>query len=899
MLVGRRVLGVEIGRRHVVAALLLAIALGLSLALALLPGAGLRWGLIKTLRGLGMAEVSMSDADLSLFRGRVVIRRMVARPPQGTALGVDDFALQFRWSPLLERKLVVDRMALQGVRVDIRRDARTGGFVINGLPLAIAGAASPDMPAEAVPWGVSVATLDISDSRLILADGDTILEVEVRRLLVENLHSRDAATPMSFRLDGSLNGAALSLAGSLQPFAAEPSFNLSLDLKGFDLTRSEGAAIRAGLAGLTGRADLSLSVGGVIGPQGPAARASGKMSLSKFALAAPVVVSAARIGLDLGHADWDGKRLDLAATLDAETLDAKTEGLGVAASSLRVAAPRLTWDGTLAWQGSLDAAGAMVTAGGLEASPGKVTWNGRLDLAPAAAEPTGRAEGRLELGGLRLVLPDMSYSHRHAQAEGWLAFGPKTRLPVTAKLTLSGEDIALHDTARNQDWLAVEHLDILHAAIAASGAVTADRMNATGLAVLKRAGKGGFPWRGEVRSLQLDQPSRNANGAISASDLRLDGLTLRVTRTRNGWLGLPQSDDTGKQQGPAKAPDGPAIRLDRLSIAGASRILFDDRSLSERVRLEIRDVALTTGALDSQHSDQDSGFDLKAGIGEASVALVGTVRPFAESLTARIDGRIQALELPPLSPYLAEALGIHLHTGQFNGSFKGGADKGALDGRLDLTLSQLFIAPPDPNAPVARKMDMPVETVLDLLRDGDGRITLALPVRGDLAKPDLDVSDAVAQAVAGALKSTMLTTLKIAFPVVTLISMVVDADDKARLALAPLTFPAGGDALSADSRKTLAGVADLMKNRPGLNLTLCGKADLGDWPALAERRRTPARSAEVNRDALARLAEGRAATAKAYLVDDGGIEAGRLFTCRAEVEAATPESKGPRVDLLL
>ncbi|CAA7627495.1 DUF748 domain-containing protein [Magnetospirillum sp. SS-4] len=887
MLLGKHVLGVEIRRRHLLAALLAAVGLGLGLAWALLPGAGLRWGLVKALRDLGMAEVTMSDADLSLFQGRATIRRMEARPPLGAALGIRDFALLFRWRPLLDRKVMVDRIALRGVEVDVRRDPRTGGFVINGLPLPAAAAGS----ATDAAWGLSVTALELADSRLILADGGTVLDIQVANLVIENLNSQDSVTPASFRLEGRLNGAPLRLAGSLLPFAATPSFNLSVALTGLDLAQG-GIAARTPLDGLAGRADLTLSAGGALRPDGLTVRVSGKAALTKPALTAPLALTAGRIALDVGHADWDGRRLDLAAAVEAETLSARTGDMAVSARSLRAVAAGLTWDGRLAWRGSLDAAGTSVAIAGIKAIPDRIAWNGVLDLDPAA-DPSGRAEGRLDLGGLRLTMPGLSYAHRHALAEGWLAFGPGTMLPVTAKVALSAEGLALGDPARRLEWLALERLDAAGAEVDAAGAVSADRLDIAGLAALRRQGRGGHFWRVEARAARLDHPRRGDAGDMAAAALHLDGLTLRVTRTRDGLTGLSSA---GGEREDAAAP---AIRLSRLNVAGASRILFEDRTLAEPVRLEARDVSLAASDIDSGHPERDSRFALKAGIGAASVALSGTVRPFAAPLSARLDGRIQALELPPLSPYLAEALGIHLQTGQFDGTFTGGADQGALDGRLDIALHHLFIAPPDPAAPVARKLDMPVETVLDLLRDGEDRIRLSLPVRGDLDNPDLDVSDAVAQAVAGALKSTVLTTLKIAFPVATLISMVVDADEKARLALAPLTFAAGSDALSDGSRETLDGVAGLMKDRPGLKLTLCGKADPGDWPVLAESRRFRARTAEVDRDALVRLAESRAAAAKAYLVERTGVEAGRLFTCRPEVEAGSPAAKGARVDLLL
>ena len=947
---GKQIFGREIGRRHWAAMLGVLVAGMLVLAWTLLPGVGLRWGLVETLRRLGMVDVSVSDADLSLFRGNVVVRQMVARPAMGAPLGIKDFTLRFRWAPLLNK-----RVALEGVEVDIRRE--NGGFVVNGLPLAIA-AAPPGQPAEAgSAWGIDIGTLDLSDSRLVLTDGDARAEIAVQRLTMENLHSRDPASAPRFTLLGTLNGAGVTLTGSASPFAADPAFNLDLALHGLDLAPLRAIAAQAGLGGLGGHLDLALTATGTLGDAGLALRAGGRLEASDPTLATPVAITAKRLALDLHHADWSGGRLDLAAGAEAGDLRVKTtdggegsaaglkleigtlsydgtrldlvgrlEGTAVAvgaqggsgsAAGMTLDAARLVWDGKLDWQGGLGLTGIKLAVGDMNAQPDSLAWSGRLTLDPKGGSPQGRAEGRLDLGPLRLALGDIAVAHKHAVTEGWVEFGHVGPAPLTAGLKLTTEGLRVSEPARGQGWLALERLDLSGIAAAADGGVAIERVLGTGLAALRRDGKAGYPWRIEARSLRLDHLARNGDGDMAAAEARVDGLTARVTRTRNGLLGLPAAAKPSAPASPSAEDDTPGLSLGRLTVGGDSKIVFEDGSSGETVRLEAQPVELSVVNLDSDHPDRDSGFDLKASIGEASIAAAGVARPFADPVSGRIDGRITALELPPLSPYLAEALGVHLQTGHFDGTFKGGVVKGALDGKLNVNLSNLFIAPPDPNAPIAKKLDMPIETVLDLLRDGKDRIRLSLPIRGDLANPDLDISDAVAQAVAGALKSTVMTTLKLAFPVVTLISMAVDAEDQSRLALAPLAFAPGADDLSDDHRKTLTSVAELMRARPGLTLTLCGKADAVDWPPLAERRRAAAKpllarlermvgvqrdaadAGPADHDALAGLADSRAAAAKEFLVDKGGIDPGRLFACRAEVEAVTAADKGPRVELLL
>jgi uncharacterized protein involved in outer membrane biogenesis len=956
----------ELTRRRLLALVALICLGAAGAAWAFLPGATLRWGLVKVLRDIGMVEASISDADLSLFAGHVVVRRMVARPPSGQALGLKDLALRFRWQPLLHKRLTVERVALEGLEIGVER--KGDGFIVNGLPLAVAAAGQ--VAAEpGTPWSFDVASFELTGSRLVLDDGKLHAEIVIDRLAVENLQSWDPQAVATYHLQGSLNGAAIDLRGSATPFAGQPTFDLRLVLQHLDLTTLAAIAAEAGLSHLSGHADCDLALrGGVTGNTvslmadgslsltnpdlaasgttvkaeslawsgtvglNSAVTAAGKLEAKSLSVTGPAEVSAQSLTLALPHATWDGghHRLALAATLDLGETSVRADANRVTLAGLHGEATELGFDAGspgLDWRGSISVAKAHVIAPGVDASPETLAWSGRLALDLAGAKPAGRAEGLLDVGPLQVAVDPYSVSQRKASAEGWVEFG-RSAAPVTGRLKLVADGVAVREPGKAQDWLAAEHVEGADIALAADGAISAGRVAVDGLAALRRDRQSkterGFPWRVEAKSLRLDRPSLSAAGAIATAEARVDGLTLRLIRTANGFVGLSPSSSPPSSSPPSSSPPNrttqPAapmqpVALGRLNVGGNSRVLFEDHTTGEPVRIEFEGIEVSASALDSTQPDRDSPFSLKTTVGEASIAANGSVRPFAADMTGQVKGVIRALELPPLSPYMADTMGVDLHTGHFDGDLQVQVKKGTLDGRMDLVLSNLFVAQPDPNAPIAKKVEMPIETVLDLLRDGEDRIRLTLPIGGDLANPDLDVSDAVSQAVAGALKSTMLTTLKVAFPVAALISLVVDADEKARLSLAPLTFTPGEAALADEHRSRLTPVGELMKSRPGLKLTLCGKADAVDWPVLAERKRQeenpllfrlqrlvvgerkPSDAGPPDRDVLSDLADRRAAAAKEFLVDHAGIDPGRLYNCRPEVEE--PAGKGPRVDLLL
>lgn len=870
-----------------------------------LPDWGLRYGLERSLRDLGWANVSVSDADLSLFNGAVVVRRVQLAEELGKALGIDGLDLKFRWKPLFSRRVSVERLDLQGVDVDIRRQG--ADLVVNGLPLAVAGG---DGAGSA--WTYDITALTLTGSRIHFSDGTTSTDIEVERLEVQDLKSWEPALPVRYRLSGRVNGAKITIDGTATPFAARPEYAFQLGLDGFNLAAVAEAARTAGAGQIAGRLGGDMAVRG--GGDAPLSL-SGRLSLEDGAWADGTTrLGAGRLSVELDHLRWDGgDKVDLAGSAVATDLKLEDGGVTLNVAASRLAARAAAFDAKarrLSWDGTLHAERHDVAVDDIRIAHGTLDWTGttRFDF---TANPRSfvHAEGRAEASEVQVAVGQLMLDARRLTADGVFEHArPDGMLPPLAgRMDATAEQIFLRQ--HGQDWLKAERVEARDVRLAPGATATLGRLEARAVAALARPGQGGFPWRLEARQALVERASLTADGAAAAASVSLTGAVGRITRAKSGFLGMPE----GGEGAAAQSAPMPGLMVGRLRMGGDSRLEFRDRTLAEPVRLRLDGVEAELTDLDSRQPDHDSPFTAKARMGGAQLSAKGTLRPLAAVPGGAMKGEIRALELPPLSPYAANALGVHLQTGQLDADLTLSATQGKLDGAMQLVLSELFIAQPDPDAPLAKSADMPIETVLDLLRDSENRIRLSIPVRGDLANPDFDISDAVGQAVGGALKSTVFTTLKVAFPLAGLISLVIDDAESRRLALEPLTFAPGTDALTPPERKRLEAVADLMRQRPTLRLTLCGVAtQAGDGPALAERRRldelgllgklqklmgSAAEPQPQDRNRLSQLADARAQAAKAFLVEDAAIDPGRLFTCRPRVEADA--GAVPRVDLVL
>lgn len=892
-------------RRLLIVAIVVA---ALAAALAWLPDLGLRYGVLRGLGGLGWSQVSVDRTALSLLHGAVVIRRLDAATAAnggGDTAGLDlgGLDLRFDWRKLFSRRIWLPDISLDQLRLDLRRD-RGGGWTVSGLPLPSGGDSGQSGP-SAWTWGLGALTL--TNSRLAIHDGDFHAVVDVDRLRLTDLVSWDPEQPATLDLAGRLDGVAIAIAGQVRPFAAAgPALALTIKTAGLAVDKM---AAWGGLAGWRGRLDADVGVSATLGAA-PRAEMDGSLAVADVLV--PIEdgsVSARRLAWQ-GRQQWSGD-LHLAgkAQLDGFALTQGPIAVSVAEAAVEVTDAATSRSVTrIDWTGGLQGRDWHLSMGELSVDHQSLAWTGRsqVDLAAQArilfsGSGHARSEGSVVVdGSARLAARtiDASGDLAHTRATGGLL------PPLEGRVALSVTGLELRQSGRV--WLTSDRAAIGRLDLAPTG-IAAPKVTVGGLTALSWPGRYGprlAAAEGVVQGLEV-----SPKGAIAAAELALTRPLISLSRDGAGLAGIsdlgggeakavPPPPPAKSATPPATAISAPApdLRLGRLVLAGAGRIDFRDATTSRPVRLELSDLQVTVGEMDSARPGRDTPLSASARIGDARLGLSGRFRPLQPLADGTFKGQVAHLELPPLSPYLADNLGVDLQTGQLDAKIDLGLRDGKLDGRMDLTLERLAIAPPDPAAPLVKHSDLPIETGLDLLRDSEGRIRLTIPVSGDVGAPDFDFSDAINQAIGGALKSTVLTTLKVAFPLVGLISLAIDSvDEPAKMALPALAFAPGVALVTELNEPALTEIGGLMRQQDRIKLNLCGVAvrAIDTVPLLGPGQTAP--PAEVT-ERLRRLAETRAAVTKTWLVERG-VDAGRLFTCHPRIEDAAAKG-GPRVEVL-
>jgi hypothetical protein len=348
---------------------------------------------------------------------------------------------------------------------------------------------------------------------------------------------------------------------------------------------------------------------------------------------------------------------------------------------------------------------------------------------------------------------------------------------------------------------------------------------------------------------------------------------------------------------------------------------FQDNSVAPVFKQSLYISKARLENLDNSKPDQPGKLSLEGKLGKYSkISLNGNVQLFTTRPGMDLVGKIDAVELPPLSSYTAGKLGYNLMSGQMDADIKLKIVQGKIDANNDLTINNLTVKPADPEKmkKLTEQISVPLDTALNMLRDKENNIKLTIPVKGDIDDPKFDASDAINQAIGNAMKGAAVGFLQHALqPYGALITIAKIAGKAANAVhLQPLVFTTGTVVTEKDPGQYLDKIASLLKSRPNLRIKLCGKATENDrlylHNQLAEELKKKAASVKpkqttdtrksikvppVTDNTLLDLAKKRAEMVKDLLVNQKQIDAKRLFICNPEVDK---DAKGKaRVELLI
>lgn len=302
-----------------------------------------------------------------------------------------------------------------------------------------------------------------------------------------------------------------------------------------------------------------------------------------------------------------------------------------------------------------------------------------------------------------------------------------------------------------------------------------------------------------------------------------------------------KADAAPGQTSQASAPAAPASATQTASAndpvieVGTIRLVnghvaFSDRFIKPNYSADLTELSGSLSRFSSQPAQgvvQMADLELRGRAeGTASLEITGKLNPLAKPLALKINAKVRDLELSPLSSYAIKYAGYGIERGKLS------VDLGYVvspDGQLQasnkIVLNQLVFGDAVPGA----ERSLPVKLAVALLADSNGVIDLDVPVSGSLNDPQFRVWPIVWKVLGNIITKALTSPFS-------LISGLVGGSESAG-DLSSVAFDAGVASISAAALPGLDQVAQALRDKPKLRLTIEGTASLDREEQAMQRAR--------------------------------------------------------------
>ncbi|WP_225790246.1 DUF748 domain-containing protein [Pseudomonas sp. Marseille-P8916] len=298
----------------------------------------------------------------------------------------------------------------------------------------------------------------------------------------------------------------------------------------------------------------------------------------------------------------------------------------------------------------------------------------------------------------------------------------------------------------------------------------------------------------------------------------------RTTNVDDLLIPQPASPAPAPSQANASAEKPLGIRIGGIDIDDGSAN-FADLTLRPHFATAIQQLNGQIGTIDNR-KPAPAKVDVKGKVDRyAPVTIKGALNPFNPLASLDIATSFKRVELTTLTPYSGKFAGFRIRKGRLNLDLHYLITNGQLKAENKVVVEQLQLGE-KVDSPDA--VDLPIRLAVALLKDTEGKISIELPVSGDLNNPEFSVMPIVWQT----LRNLVLRAAQAPFKFIGGLVAGGGAED-----LGTVAFTAGSSELSGDAQSALDKLAAALKERPELRLEIEGtSAQSSDGPLIAQER---------------------------------------------------------------
>ncbi len=340
----------------------------------------------------------------------------------------------------------------------------------------------------------------------------------------------------------------------------------------------------------------------------------------------------------------------------------------------------------------------------------------------------------------------------------------------------------------------------------------------------------------ELLALQTIETSATGNAlAIQKVTLNKPYIDFKINRDgttsiehllvnqANDTTAEPQAPSTEVTHKPQEDSQPYHIKMGSFAINNGSSD-FADESLPLPFITKIHNLNGGISTLDNQ-SKASTDIKFEGQLDEYGLLNIeGILTPFALEENSNISLKFENINVPNFTPYAIKFAGRKITDGRLDLNLNYTLNNGALQGSNSIIL-RTFNLGESVEQPGA--LDLPLDLAIGLLKDNDKKITLDLPIAGDINNPSFSVSSVLGQALKKILSSAISSPFR-------LLSGLVGGNSEE---FGKVNFIPGKSHITPPEQEKLHNLAKAMKARPKLILKVPKtSAEHLDMPALQEQQ---------------------------------------------------------------
>lgn len=335
------------------------------------------------------------------------------------------------------------------------------------------------------------------------------------------------------------------------------------------------------------------------------------------------------------------------------------------------------------------------------------------------------------------------------------------------------------------------------------------------------------------RQLRLEGLDYQHNQKLSVGQILLKRPYLRLTINPDFSTNLShlmveqqQTAATSPQKNAATSDNELALHIGGIRIEDGSSS-FTDLSLKPHFATRIESIQGQIGTIDNRASQRPASINLQGKVNSFSpVKIKGSLTPFDPLQSLDLSSEFRRLELTAVSPYSGKFAGFRIRKGRLDLELNYQIQGGQLKAQNKVVIDQLELGE-KVDSPEA--LDLPIRLGISLLKDSAGRISLELPIKGDLNNPQFSVMPLITQTLGNLISKAVQSPFKA-------IGGLVDGLGN-KEQINTLAFAPGTTQLKTSSLTRLYKISQALKLRPNLTLEVEGGAAASlDGPLLAQQR---------------------------------------------------------------